>query len=98
MSSLFLTDNSKTKFKKNHRNTFGLMYGLPENGGTCPGATEGKGGCLEIRDGNKRPTCYMAKVVQIYKAVGTRLTENTEALVGKSLEEMESVLTDTVEA
>lgn len=97
MASLYLSDNSKTKFTTNHRNTFGLMYGLPENGGTCPGATTGKGGCLDIRDGNKRPTCYMAKVTQIYKAVGKRLEDNTNLLKGKNKKEMEEILTATVE-
>ena len=73
------------------------MYGLPKDGGTCPGATTGKGGCLEIRDGNKRQTCYMAKITQIYKAVGTRLLGNTELLKGKSVDEMVEVLANTVQ-
>lgn len=72
------------------------MYGLPENGGTCPGATLGKGGCLEVRDGNKRPTCYMAKITQIYKAVGTTLAKNTDLLADKSIEDMEELLTEMV--
>lgn len=95
--ALALTDNSKTKFVKNHLNTFGLNYGLPENGGTCIGATLGKGGCLEIRDGNKRPTCYMAKVTQIYKGVANRLKNNTDLLKDKSIEEMVDILSATVE-
>lgn len=94
---LKLTDNRKTSFKKNHLNTFGLMYGLPENGGTCPGATTGEGGCLDVRDGLKRQTCYMAKIVVIYKAVGNVLQANSEMLVGKSVEEMEKVCKATVE-
>lgn len=74
------------------------MYGLPENGGTCPGATTGKGGCLDTRDNHKRQTCYMAKVTAIYKAVGNSLAKNTEMLQNKSVEEMKTVLRDTVNA
>lgn len=73
------------------------MYGLPENGGTCPGATTGKGGCLDVRDGLKRQTCYMAKVVAIYKAVGNVLSTNTAMLSGKTVDEMEAVCKATVE-
>jgi hypothetical protein len=96
-AALYLSDNSKTKFTSTHHNTFGLMYGLPENGGTCPGATLGKGGCLDVRDGHKRSTCYMAKITQIYKAVGVKLTENTELLKGKSYTEMVEILRATVQ-
>ncbi len=92
-----LSDNSKVKFKKDHRNTFGLSYGLPENGGTCPGATTGKGGCLDTRDGLKRKTCYMAKITEIYKSVGTVLKENTELVKDKSLEDTKKVCRETVQ-
>ncbi len=73
------------------------MYGLPENGGTCPGATTGKGGCLDVRDGLKRPTCYMAKVTSIYKAVGTVLAENTVLVKDKTLEEIQEVCEATIQ-
>jgi hypothetical protein len=96
--SLRLTDNRKTSFKPNHYNTFGLSYGLPKNGGTCPGATCGKGGCLDVRDGLKRQTCYMAKITAIYKNVGVVLEENTKTLIGKSVEEMKVVCRDTIKA
>jgi hypothetical protein len=72
------------------------MYGLPENGGTCPGATAGKGGCLDTRDGYKRPTCYMAKITSIYKAVGNVLLENTELFKGKNVRGMEKILVTTM--
>jgi hypothetical protein len=93
--SLTLTDNGKVKFRSNHRNTFGLNYGLPKDGGTCPGATSGAGGCLDVRTGRKRETCYMAKIVQIYKAVGKVLDNNTQAVVGKSYDEQVTVLSNT---
>ena len=92
---LILSDNSKVKFRPNHRNTFGLNFGLPENGGTCSGATLGKGGCLDVQDGHKRPTCYMAKITQIYKGVGPILQTNTDMLRGKTIDEMVVVLTNT---
>lgn len=94
---LQLTNNSKTRFKKGHMNTFGLMYGLPENGGTCPGATCGKGGCLDVKDGNKLPTCYMSKVTTAYKAVGNVLAKNTDMLKDKSVDEMTVILKATIQ-
>lgn len=94
---LKLSDNGKTKFRKNHYNTFGLMYGLPEDGGTCPGATTGKGGCLDVRDGLKRQTCYMAKIVAIYKAVGNVLAVNTAEVEGKTIEEIKDVCRKTIQ-
>ena len=93
---LKLTTNSKTKFSKNQKNTFGLLHGLPESGGTCVGATCGKGGCLDIRDGLKRRTCYVEKITQIYKAVGKVLAENTAKVVNKPEDEIYNVLKRTV--
>ncbi len=96
MPNLHLSDNSKVKFKKNHYNTFGLTHGLPKNGGTCTGATTGNGGCCNVEDGKKRQTCYVAKIIQIYKAVGTRLMDNTNLLKDKTQPEMEEILESTV--
>ena len=93
-----MSDNGKTKFRPNHRNTFGLNFGLPENGGTCPGATSGSGGCLGVREGGKRMTCYMAKVVQIYKGVGPKLQLNTDLLAGRTQAQMEDVIQRSVQA
>jgi hypothetical protein len=95
LPSLILSDNSKVKFKPNHRNTFGLNFGLPKDGGTCVGATSGAGGCLDVRTGKKRETCYMAKITQIYKAVGEVLAKNSQQVVGKTYEHMVTVLTNT---
>lgn len=94
--ALTLSSNSKTKFAKSHKNTFGLMYGLPKNGGTCPGATVGKGGCLDVRDNAKRPTCYMAKITQIYKGVGAVLQKNTDLVKDKQKEELKEVIRSTI--
>lgn len=95
---LKLTDNRKTSFKPNHMNTFGLMYGRPEDGGTCPGSTQGTGGCLEIKTGRKLNTCYMAKITTIYPNVRRALEANGDLLKDKTQEEMEEVLAATVEA
>jgi len=93
--SLTPSDNSKVKFRTSHYNTFGLNFGLLSDGGTCPGATQGAGGCLDVRTGKKRETCYMAKVVQIYKAVGTILDNNTKLIKDKPKEEITQVLINT---
>ena len=93
---LKLTGNSKTKFSKSHKNTFGLLHGLPKDGGTCVGATCGAGGCLDTRAGKKRKTCYVEKITQIYKNVGNVLLENTEMLKDKTQEEMTVILRETV--
>lgn len=96
---LKLTDNSKTKFKRDHLNTFGLMHGRPENGGTCPGSTTGPGGCLSLkREGGVNATCYVDKLVKAYPSFGKVLTRNTDLLKDKTTAEMEEVLTATVEA
>lgn len=92
-----LSDNGKTKFRSGHYNTFGLNFGLPENGGTCPGATCGKGGCLDTRDGLKRQTCYMAKITAIYKNVGVVLEANTALVKGKTIEEIKDVCRKTIQ-
>ena len=84
MSTIKLTTNSKTKFNKYQKNTFGLLHGLPKNGGTCVGATCGKGGCLDTRDGLKRKTCYVEKLTQIYKGVGNVLKYNSEFFIDKN--------------
>ena len=98
-NALKLTDNSKTKFKRNHYNTFGLMHGLPQHGGTCPGATSGPGGCMALkRVGGTNATCYVDKLVKAYPAFGAVLKRNTDLLAGKSQAEMEEVLAATVTA
>ena len=96
-STIRLADNGKVKFRKNHKNTFGLMYGKPENGGTCPGATCGKGGCLDVAVGRTTQTCYMAKITRIYKNVGKVLIDNTMAFDGKTKEEMTVMLREMIQ-
>jgi hypothetical protein len=74
------------------------MYGN-EGNGTCPGATTGKGGCMEpivTGSGTIRRVCYMDKVARIYKGVANVLLKNTELLKEKSYEEMVVILRNTV--
>ena len=92
---LKLTDNSKTKFRLRHYNCMGLNFGLPEDGGTCPNATTGPGGCCDMR-GGKRQVCYVAKLVALRKNVRDALQYNTDQLVGKTLIEMTKVLEETI--
>lgn len=74
-----LTEDSKTRAYKGHFNTFGFMYGLPKNGGTCPGATCGKGGCLSLKTaGGKVKTCYVDHLVRFRAGMKNKLKENTK--------------------
>jgi hypothetical protein len=95
--ALKLSNNSKTKFKSEHLNTFGLPFGSPATGGTCPGATYGPGGCLNVSDGRTTPTCYMAKVTRIYKNVAAALDHNFAKLEGKDYDELIKELQETVD-
>lgn len=98
MSKIALSNNRKVKFRPNHKNTFGLNFGLPKTGGTCPGATTGEGGCFELKkkDG-KQLVCYVDKLTKIYPAVGNTLALNTELLREATQSEMESLLTELIE-
>lgn len=94
---LHLTDNSKVKFYSEHCNTVGFNPGLPQHGGTCPGATSEKGGCLALKKvGGKQLTCYMDTVIKIYKDVGKWLAFNTSMLAGKSFDELFAVFDSTI--
>lgn len=93
--SLKLSDNSKVNFFTGHKNTFGLNYGLPTNGGTCPGATVGKGGCCENKNGNKE-TCYVAGLCKRYINVPKNLQNNTDLVLNKTEQELHPILRNTV--
>jgi len=93
--SLDLSSNSKVQFHKDHQNTFGLNFGLPKHGGTCPGATTGKGGCL-ARINGKQKTCYMDKVTRVFPAVKPKLQRNTDMLKGKTEKELIVLFRNTV--
>lgn len=97
MPALKLSDNGKVRFKRRHFNSIGLLYGLPENGGTCPSATSGKGGCLEQKTGRITKTCYMDKITRLYPALYDILEFNTSLVKGKSEEEITEVYISTLQ-
>lgn len=95
---LKLANNSKTKFSKNHKNTIGFMYGKPEDGGTCPNATEGEGGCLNLkRTGGVTKTCYMDKLCKAYPNLKKALVYNTTIVKDKTYEELLVLLYATIQ-
>jgi hypothetical protein len=96
LESLSLSDNRKTKFFSAHKNTFGLRTGLPINGGTCPGATLGEGGCLCSRGEQGEPTCYAAKLRRIYVNYGKTEDRNTDLLLSLDRAGMIIVIRNTV--
>ena len=69
--------DSKTRFYKTQKNTFGL---LPGGNGTCPGATTGEGGCWNAPGGRKNKTCYVDNLMKIYSGVRGVLEHNTQLL------------------
>jgi hypothetical protein len=84
------TNDRKTRGYKSQQNTFGLLPG-PE--GTCPGATLGSGGCMEIRKGKSCPTCYVHKITRFRKNVASVLQYNTDLLKFADLAVMTDLLT-----
>ncbi len=86
--SFKLTNNSKVRFSPKHNNTFSLTQGPPEEGGTCPMATEGPEGCLEV--------CYDKNLRKLYKAYAAVEDFNTSLVLGKTKEEMFCVIDNTV--
>ena len=94
--SLSLSDNRKTKFIPEHKNTFGLRTGHLADGGTCPGATKGEGGCLWTKRPDGAPTCYAAKLRKIYQNYGSVEDRNTDMLLQASSEEKVNILRNTV--
>ena len=53
------TDDRKTQAYRGQKNTFGLLPGKLDCGGTCPGATDGPGGCQEKPRGRQIAVCYV---------------------------------------
>ena len=72
------------------------MAGLPEDGGTCPGATTGEGGCLWSKNEKGAPTCYAKKIQRIYPSLTKVLNTNTAAVTNKSFDELVITLRNTV--
>ena len=82
------TCDRKTKFHNSQRNTFGLYPG-PKGLGTCPHATVGCGGCYEIKDGRKLPTCYVFRTMSAYKATAGVLEHNSKQIMTDSDTQLE---------
>jgi hypothetical protein len=88
MQKFKLTNNSKVRFKKNHYNTFSLTQGAPEDGGTCPGMTEGAGGCGE--------KCYDKNLRKLYKAYAAVEDYNTSLVINKPARDVYEVIKNSV--
>lgn len=84
MTNLKPTADRKTQAYSGQKNTFGLLPGSPSNGGTCPGATYGCGGCQYVPEGRIVPVCYVEKILRVRKAVARSLEFNTELFKGVS--------------
>lgn len=93
-NSLDLSVNSKVSFKEKHFNTFGTMFGRPENGGTCPGATLGKGGCCSVKQKNTS-VCYVDKLTKIRPQIKVILERNTDLLSEKSFDDLVIIFRNT---
>lgn len=82
MPVLAASVDSKTRFYPGHANAFGILPGPEEVGGTCPWATTGCGGCFNVPEGRKNPTCYAYALMKAYTSCRRRIQENTDALKG----------------
>jgi hypothetical protein len=87
-ASFQLTNNSKVRFFDGHNNTFSLTQGPPEEGGTCPMATSGEGGCLKV--------CYDKNLRKLYKKYAAVEDANTLKVVDASVDRMYQVIKNTV--
>lgn len=79
--SIWPTGDRKTWAGPWQKNTFGLMPGNPKTGGSCPGATAGKGGCLELSPSGKSQVCYVMKLIKCYGGVKGVLVHNQDLLM-----------------
>lgn len=85
MLSFKLTDNSKVRFQKEHRNTFSLAQGRPEDGGTCVNATPA---CLKV--------CYDANLRKLYKKYAAVEDYNTALVIDGSFKEKFEIINNTI--
>lgn len=83
-----LTNNSKVRFRANHSNTFSLKQGSPEEGGTCPGMTEGPGGCAE--------KCYDRNLRKLYKGYANVEDYNTQLVRDSSASDVYTIIKNSV--
>lgn len=83
------TSDRKVRKYKTQQNCYGL---LPGKSGSCPGATEGPGGCCHIKEGRKHEVCYVAGLMAIYKGVRPILEHNTRILKEADLQQKQQIL------
>lgn len=86
------TSDRKVRFRIGQQNTFGLLPGPPEDGGTCPGCTQAEGGCWYIGKGRKTRTCYVDGLMRAYKGIRAILEHNTRILGAASPAEKLTIL------
>jgi hypothetical protein len=84
METLKLTNNSKVRFKNNHYNTFSLNPGHTDEGGTCPGSTNGEGGC--------RSKCYDKTLRRIYNGYREVEEHNTSLLINAPAYQLKKII------
>ena len=92
MEQIKPTSDRKVRFYKAQQNSFGLLPGSVESGGTCPGCTTGPGGCWYLAPGRKTHTCYVDGLMTAYKGVRAILAHNTQILKDASLGDMIEIL------
>ena len=80
-----LSNDSKVKFYTSQKNSIGFLPGPPRQGGTCPGCTEGVGGCWVSKPGKILKTCYVTNSMNRHRGVHNVLTYNTELLRASSV-------------
>ena len=88
-ASFKLTNNSKTRFHKDHDNTFSLASGPPEHGGTCVNATHGEGGCVG--------KCYDVNLRKLYKKYASAEDYNTALVWDKPFEEQFAIIENSID-
>jgi hypothetical protein len=91
-TAIIPTADTKTTMFPGDRNTFGLLPGPTECGGTCPCATMSAGGCLNVAGQRLNPRCYVFKTMSFRPAVYGVLKHNTELLTAASYSEQEGLM------
>jgi len=74
------SEDRKVQGRKGQLNSFGLLPGLPCNGGTCPGMTTGSQGCCHEEQGKRTWHCYAARLAAFRPAIFQQLAHNTQLL------------------
>lgn len=89
MDTIKPTCDRKTKFWGGQKNTFGLLPGREHS---CPEATIGEGGCMQIPAGRKLPVCYVHPLMRAYPGIYSVLAHNTFVIKNASQNKMTDML------